>query len=158
MRYSLALSAVLCLAFAGSALAEEELKPADVLKAVRNIDLKLESTTDPVKADKEVFSFDQAKDEVIWVRTYPGPARIVQVYTIAKEKMTVKDGEVIIPLVWVSMANPKEINYNPDKHDVGLRVKKVEGKWVVLLYAIDTQGQEADMKFVEGKEEKEKDD
>ena len=155
MRQILSILAVAAFSLLGSAFAEEELKPADVLKAVRNIDLKLESTTELVKADKEVFSFDQAKDDVIWVRTYPGPARITQVYTIAKDKMTVKDGEVVIPLVWVSMANPTNLAYNPDKHDVGLRVKKAEGKWVVLLYAIDTQGQEADMKFVEGKEEKE---
>jgi hypothetical protein len=155
MRQAFALLAFVCVGFSSGTFAEDELKPADVLKSIRNIDLKLESTTDPVKADKEIFSFDQGKDECIWVRTYTGPARITQIYTIAKDRMTVKDGEVIIPLVWVSMANPKEINYNPDKHDVGLRVKKVDGKWIVLLYAIDTAGQEADMKFVEGKEEKE---
>ena len=63
--------------------------------------------------------------------------------------MNVKDGVVIIPLKWVSMANPSEMNYNPDKHDVGIKVSVKDGKYEVVFYAIDTQGVEADITFVE---------
>lgn len=150
MRYALSLLVLAIVSFSGSVRAED-LKPEDTLKAIRNLDLKFSESNEPTRADKDLLSFDQAKDEVIWVRTY-GDNKITQVYEIVKDRMNVKEGVVIIPLKWVSMANPGEMNYNPDKHDSGIRVIKKDGKFVCTFYSIDTQGVEADLTFVEGKE------
>jgi hypothetical protein len=143
------------IAFSGSVFAAD-IKPEDAIKSIRDLDLHYvgsdeDSTT---KMEKELLSFDQAKDDVIWVRTYKDGAKITQVYNIVKDRAKVKEGMVIIPLKWESMANPEEKNYNPDKHDVGLRVTKDDkGKWVVKFYSIDDKGVEATLTFAEGKEE-----
>ena len=150
MRYALSLMLLLVLPLTGRVLAEDELKPAEVLAKIRNMDLKFtKGAEETVRTEKELLTFDQGKDEVIWLRTYPGDAKIIQVYEIVKDRMSVKDGVVIIPLKWVSMANPSEMNYNPDKHDVGIKVSKKDGKFEVIFYAIDTQGVEADITFSE---------
>jgi hypothetical protein len=150
MRYVLPLLMLALIPFTGNVLAED-LKPEETLKAIRNLDLKFSESNEPTRADKDLLSFDQAKDEVIWVRTY-GENKITQIYEIVKDRMNVKEGVVIIPLKWLSMANPGEMNYNPDKHDSGIRVIKKDGKFVATFYSIDTQGVEADLTFVEGKE------
>ena len=152
MRFAIAALMFVSLSFLSGTLRAEDLKPEEVLKAIRNTDLKLsKASEEDVKTEKELLSFDQAKDDVIWVRTYAGDERITQVYNIVKDRMSVKDGQVIIPLLWVSMANPAEKNYNPDKHDVGMRVSKTDGKFVVTFYCIDTKGKEIDLTFEEGK-------
>ena len=154
MRFALAALLLVSLSFVTGMVRAEDLKPEEVLKAIRNTDLKLaKSSQEDVKTEKELLSFDQAKDDVIWVRTYAGDEKITQVYSIVKDRMSVKDGQVIIPLLWQSMANPAEKNYNPDKHDVGIRVKKVDGKYELTFYCIDTKGVEIDLTFVEGKSE-----
>ena len=150
MRFALSLLVLLSLTFVSSVYAEE-IKAEDALKSIRNIDLKVSKDNDELRTEKELLSFDQGKDEVIWVRTYTD-GKITQVYEIVKDRMSVKDGVAIIPLKWVSMANPDEKNYNPDKHDVGIRASKKDGKWVVTFYAIDSKGVEVDIKFEEGKD------
>jgi hypothetical protein len=149
MRYVLPLMLLLSLAFVGSGYAEEEIKAGDALAKIRLIDLKLSKDNEELKTEKELLTFDQGKDEVIWIRTYPEDEKITQVYEIVKDRMAVKDGVVIIPLKWVSMANPSEKNYNPDKHDVGIRAAKKDGHWIVTFYAIDSKGVEVDIKFEE---------
>jgi hypothetical protein len=150
MRYLLSALLLLSCSLVSLNVRCEDLKPEETLKAIRNTDLKLSKESgEEVKTESELLSFDQGKDDVIWVRTYAGDEKITQVYSIVKDRMNVKDGQVVIPMIWQSMANPAERNYNPDKHDVGLRCSKENGKWVVLLYCIDTKGKEIDLKFEE---------
>jgi len=154
MRFALSLLLLLSsLTFVGSVYAEEEIKPEDCLKKIRSIDLKFSKDNEEQTAEKELLTFDQGKDEVIWIRTYAEDVKITQVYEIAKDRMSVKDGVVIIPLKWLSMENPAEKNYNPDKHDVGIKASRKDGKWVVTFYAIDSKGVEVDIKFEEAVKE-----
>jgi hypothetical protein len=153
MRYAMpVLFAVITLA---GSIQAADLKPEEAIKAIRDIDLHFTPGEDDsaTRTEKELLSFDQAKDDVIWVRTYKD-GKITQIYNIVKDRAKVKDGVVIIPLKWESMANPEEKNYNADKHDVGLRVSKNDkGKWVVKFYSIDEKGVEVELTFAEGKEE-----
>jgi len=157
MRHAVVLLFTAYIALAGWTHAADELKPEDAIKSIRNIDLHFVAGDDETVMSKELLTFDQGKDEVIWVRTYKkDDAKITQVWSIVKDRASVKDGVVTIPLKWESIANPEEKNYNADKHDCGLKVTKNDkGKWVVKLYFIDEKGVEGDYRFEEGKEEKE---
>lgn len=122
------------------------------IEAVRNVRLNIsgkQKYLNEIVPDKELLTFDQAKDEVIWVRTY-GKKKITQVYEILKERAKMDDTVTVVPLRWVSLTNPSKMDYNADKHDVGLRINKVkDGRWVVKFYSIDSAGQELELKFVE---------
>ena len=129
----------------------QEVTPEKVLAVLRDLNLKVgEADQEELRSDDEKLTFDQGKDEVIWIRTY-GDDKIIQVYEIVKDRCKIVDDTVVVvPLKWISMSNPNEKNYNPDKHDVGLRVTWNEkDKWKVRLYCIDDKGKEADLTFVQ---------
>jgi hypothetical protein len=133
--------------------AEEKVTPEKVFAVLRELTFKVsEDDQEDLKSDDEKLTFDQGKDEVIWIRTY-GDDKIIQVYEIVKDRAKIANDTVIIPLKWLSMKNPNEKNYNPDKHDVGLRVTWNEkDKWKVQLYAIDEKGKEVDLSFLQKKD------
>jgi hypothetical protein len=102
--------------------------------------------------DRELLTVDGYNDKVLWVRIY-GKKQITQEFSILRHRARMDDTVATVPLKWLSIKNPSKMDYNPDKHDVGLRINKIkDGRYVLKFYSVDSAGQEVELKFVEQEE------